>query len=134
MPKSHSLFPAILAAAVPDAALAANLSGPEIQARATGGEFRGDTLTFRGLESHIWRLAPGGQARAIITIKSGLNALNAVMLEAGDIGTWSIQGNMLCVDWGGFSRRLSGCYTVEAEQGIHVRLVGPARWEGTLDR
>jgi hypothetical protein len=126
------LLALVLAAAVPGAAAAASLSGAEIQMRA--GEFRGDTHSFRGVESHIWRLAPGGQARAIVTIKRGLSALNGVTIETGDVGTWNIQGNTLCVDWAGDNRRFSGCYTVEAQQGNHVRLVGPARWEGTLDR
>lgn len=131
------LKPALLALAVavvvvPGAAGAANLSGAEIQARA--GEFRGDTHSFRGVESHIWKLSPGGQARAIVILKRGLSALNAVTIETGDNGTWRIQGNTLCVDWAGENRRFSGCYTVEAQQGNHVRLVGPARWEGTLDR
>ena len=113
-------------------AAAVPLSGAEIQARA--GEFRGDTHSFRGVESHIWKLAPGGQARAIVIVKRGLSALNGTTIETGDTGTWSIQGNTLCVEWGGENRRFSGCYSVEAQQGNHVRLVGPARWEGTLDR
>jgi hypothetical protein len=123
---------ALAAAAAHGAATAAPLSGAEIQMRA--GEFRGDTHSFRGVESHIWRLSPGGQARAVVTIKRGLSALNGVTIETGDVGTWSIQGNTLCVDWAGDNRRFSGCYAVEAQQGNHVRMVGPARWEGTLDR
>jgi hypothetical protein len=114
------------------AAVAVPLSGAEIQARA--GEFRGDTHSLRGVESHIWRLSPGGHARAIVTIKRGLSAFTGHTIETGDSGTWSIQGNTLCVDWQGENRRFSGCYSVEAQQGNHVRLVGPARWEGTLDR
>ena len=114
------------------AAGAVPLSGAEIQARA--GEFRGDTHSFRGVESHIWKLSPDGQARAIVTVKRGLSALTGHTIETGDTGTWSIQGNTLCVDWAGDNRRFSGCYWVEAQQGNHVRLVGPARWEGTLDR
>jgi len=114
------------------AATAAPLSGPEIQARA--GEFRGDTQSFRGFESHIWRLGPGGEARAVVTLKRGLNAFNATTIEFGDSGTWRVQGNTLCVDWPGPNQRFSGCYAVEAQQGNHVRLVGPARWEGTLER
>lgn len=123
---------AILALA--GAANAEPLAGSQIQARAAGGEFRGDTLSFRGVESHIWRLAPGGQARAVATIKKGLSALNATTIESGDTGTWRIEGNMLCVEWAGENRRFSGCYAVEAQRGNHVRLIGPAQWEGTLDR
>ena len=133
MSKPRLLALAVLAAiAAPGAASAASLSGAEIQMRA--GEFRGDTHSSRGVESHIWKLAPGGQARAVVTIKRGLSALNAVTVETGDTGTWSIEGNTLCVAWAGDNSRFSGCYAVEAQQGNHVRLVGPARWEGTLDR
>ena len=132
MSKPRLLALAVLAIAVPGTASAASLSGAEIQMRA--GEFRGDTHSSRGVESHIWKLAPGGQARAVVTIKRGLSALNAVNVESGDTGTWSIEGNTLCVAWAGENSRFSGCYSVEAQQGNHVRLVGPARWEGTLDR
>ena len=134
MPKLRFLALALAVAAVPAAAGAVSLSGAEIQMRAAGGEFRGDTHSTRGFESHIWRLLPGGEARAVVSLKRGLSALNAVTVETGDTGTWSIQGNMLCVAWAGDNRRFSGCYSVEAQQGNHVRLVGPARWEGTLDR
>lgn len=131
--RSIALLPiSLLAGGLPGVAAGAGLSGAEIQARA--GEFRGDTHSFRGLESHIWKLGPGGQARAIVTLKRGLSALNAVTVETGDVGTWSIQGNMLCVEWQGENRRFSGCYAVDAQQGNHVRLIGPARWEGTLER
>ena len=132
MSKHRLLALAIALAVLPGTAGAVPLSGAEIQMRA--GEFRGDTHSFRGLESHIWRLLPGGQARAIVTIKRGYSALNGVTVETGDVGTWSIQGNTLCVDWAGDNQRFSGCYSVEAQQGNHVRLVGPARWEGTLER
>jgi hypothetical protein len=132
MSKPRLLVLALALSAIPGASGAVPLSGAEIQMRA--GEFRGDTHSFRGVESHIWRLAPGGQARAIVTIKRGLSALNGTTIETGDTGTWSIQGNTLCVDWAGENRRFSGCYSVDAQQGNHVRLIGPARWEGTLDR
>jgi hypothetical protein len=123
---------ALAALGIAGAAHAEPLAGGQILARA--GEFRGDTHSLRGVESHIWRLAPNGQARAIVTIKRGLSALTGHTIETGDSGTWSVQGNTLCVDWQGENRRFSGCYSVEAQQGNHVRLVGPARWEGTLDR
>ena len=128
----HAYLALALAAAVPGAAGAASLSGAEIQARA--GEFRGDTLSFRGFESHIWRLLPGGEARAVVSLKRGYSALNAVIVEFGDSGAWRIEGNTLCVQWPGPNARFSGCYAVDARHGNHVRLVGPARWEGTLDR
>lgn len=134
MPSSRVAASALALAALglASAAVAEPLAGAQILARA--GEFRGDTHSGRGLESHIWRLAPNGQARAIVTLKRGLSALNGVTIETGDTGTWSVQGNTLCVEWQGDNRRFSGCYAVEARQGNHVRLVGPAQWEGTLDR
>ncbi len=132
MAKLRLLVVALIAAAVPAAAGAEPLSGGEIAARA--GEFRGDTLSFRGFESHIWRLLPGGEARAVVSLKRGYSAFTAVSVEFGDSGSWRIEGNTLCVQWGGPNARFSGCYAVDARQGNHVRLVGPARWEGTLDR
>ena len=132
MARLQLLVAALIAAAVPAGAGAEPLSGHGIAARA--GEFRGDTLSFRGFESHIWRLLPGGEARAVVSLKRGYSALNAVNVEFGDSGTWRIEGDTLCVQWAGPNARFSGCYAVEARQGNHVRLVGPARWEGTLDR
>ena len=132
MVKLRSLTAALIAGAIPAAAGAEPLSGAEIAARA--GEFRGDTLSFRGFESHIWRLLPGGEARAVVSLKRGYSALTAVTVEFGDSGSWRIEGNTLCVQWAGPNARFSGCYSADAQQGNHVRLVGPARWEGTLDR
>jgi len=129
---SRLLAPLLLSAAAAGPASAAMLSGAEIQARA--GEFRGDTRSVRGLESHIWRLGPGGQIRAIATLKRGLSTLNSSMVEFDDVGSWRIEGNSLCVQWSGANARFSGCYAVEAQQGNHVRLIGPAQWEGTLER
>ncbi len=134
MPRLRFIAFALATAAFAGTAGAVSLSGSEIQLRATGGEFRGDTHSSRGLESHIWRLAPDGSARAIVTIKKGLSALNSSSIETGDIGRWSIRDDTLCVEWSGENQRFSGCYTVEGLQGNHVRLVGPARWEGTLER
>lgn len=132
MAKLRLLVMALIAAVVPAAAGAEPLSGAEIAARA--GEFRGDTLSFRGFESHIWRLLPGGQAQAVVSLKRGYSAFTAQSVEFGDSGSWRIEGNTLCVQWGGPNARFSGCYAVDAQHGNHVRLVGPARWEGTLDR
>jgi hypothetical protein len=132
MAKVRLLVVASIAAACPAAAGAEPLSGAQIAARA--GEFRGDTLSARGFESHIWRLLPGGRAQAVVSLKRGYSALTAVSVEFGDSGAWRIAGDTLCVEWAGPNARFSGCYAVDARQGSHVRLVGPARWEGTLDR
>lgn len=132
MLKRHLFAAALIVTAVPGVAGAEPLSGAEIAARA--GEFRGDTLSFRGFESHIWRLLPGGEARAVVTLRRGYSAFTATSVEFGDGGAWRIEGNTLCVQWAGPNALFSGCYAVDAQQGNHVRLVGPARWEGTLER
>ena len=110
------------------------LAGPQIQSRAAGGEFRGDTHSQRGFESHIWRLAPDGQATAVAVAKRGASALNTQNIEFSDSGTWRVEGDRLCVSWAGLNSRFSGCYAIEAQQGDHVRMVGPSAWEGTLAR
>jgi len=110
------------------------LAGPQIQARAAGGEFRGDTNSLRGFESHIWRLAPDGRATAVAVAKRGASALNSQNIEFGDSGTWRVEGDRLCVSWAGPNSRFSGCYAIEAQQGDHVRMVGPSNWQGTLAR
>lgn len=119
-----------------ETALAAPLAGAQIQARSAGGEFRGDTFTFRGFESHIWRFAPDGSASAVAVARrtSGGPMSGSTMVEFGDIGRWRVEGDRLCVEWAGPNRQFSGCYGVDAQQGDHVRIVGPARWEGTLGR
>ncbi|MFO0987270.1 MAG: hypothetical protein U1F37_07860 [Alphaproteobacteria bacterium] len=132
MSKYHLLAATLIAAAFAGTAGAEPLSGAAIAARA--GEFRGDTLSDRGFESHIWRLLPGGEARAVVTLRRGFSAFTATAVEFGDSGAWRVEGNTLCVQWSGPNARFSGCYAVDAQQGNHVRLVGPARWEGTLDR
>lgn len=128
---------ALLSAAVLGAAAAARaepLAGVQIQARAAGGEFRGDTRSMRGFESHIWRFAPDGSASAIAIARRSVSNFGSSSTEFGDVGRWRIAGDQLCVDWAGPNRQFSGCYGVEAQQGNHVRLVGPTRWEGTLER
>ncbi|MGH7006633.1 MAG: hypothetical protein ACREIP_22020, partial [Alphaproteobacteria bacterium] len=87
----------------------------------------------RGFESHIWRFAPDGTAAAVAVSKRAPGNF-ASSTEFGDIGRWRVEGNQLCVDWSGPNRQFNGCYGIEGQQGDHVRLVGPTRWEGTLAR
>lgn len=120
-----------LASAPP--AAAEPLAGAQILARAAGGEFRGDTSSFRGFESHVWRLAADGTAASVaVALRAPGNY--SVRTDFGDFGRWRVEGDRLCVDWAGPNRQFSGCYSVENRQGSHVRLVGPTRWEGTLGR
>lgn len=116
------------------AAGAQPLAGSQIQARAAGGEFRGDTNSLRGFESHIWRLAPDGRATAVAVAKRGSSAVNSQIIEFGDSGAWRVEGDRLCVTWAGPNSRFNGCYAIDAQQGDHVRMVGPSNWEGTLAR
>ena len=135
MSKPILLTAAALAAFAMAAAVRAEpLSGSQIQARAAGGEFRGDTYSLRGFESHIWRLARDGQARAVAIVRRAPGNFFHSHTEFSDAGTWRVQGNSLCVEWAGPNRQFSGCYTVDLRQGDHVRIVGPATWEGTLSR
>ena len=110
------------------------LAGAQIYARAAGGEFRGDTRTLRGFESHIWRLNPDGQARSVAVVKRAISAFGSAPVEFSDVGMWRIEGNFLCVQWQGENVRFNGCYAVDLQQGDHVRLIGPSNWEGTLSR
>jgi len=114
-------------------AAAESLAGAEIRARAAGGEFRGDTFTFRGFESHVWRFAADGSAASAAVARRSPGNYSSTA-EFGDAGRWRVEGDRLCVDWAGPNRQFSGCYAVEGQPGIHVRLVGPTRWEGTLER
>ncbi|MCW5772229.1 MAG: hypothetical protein KIT16_11380, partial [Rhodospirillaceae bacterium] len=84
-------------------------------------------------ESHIWRFAPDGRVTAIAVVRRAPGNFTSQQ-EFGDIGIWRIEGDRLCVDWAGANREFSGCYAVDGQGGSHVRLVGPARWEGTLER
>ena len=111
--------------------------------------------SFHAERDHSPEGAPGTTAPAVvdpITVEVIGSALASIVEEMGEAlvrasystnikerrdcstALFDIQGNTLCVDWAGDNRRFSGCYAVEAQQGNHVRLVGPARWEGTLDR
>ena len=126
---------AALLAALPLAPVAAApMGGPEIQARSTGGEFRGFGATRRrNLEDMIWRLRPDGTVSSISLVRRG-GRDSGEFTEYRDAGTWRVEGNRLCVQFGGVHADLSGCYGVDGTGGDHVRLSGPVNLEGTLSR
>lgn len=126
--------PAVVAAmATAVTANAQPLSGSILQGRTAGAEFRGHVRTGRGGEDHIWRFRPDGTAAGIATVRRSVG-YGTYQYEIGDAGRWRIDGDRLCVDWPGLNRAFSGCYAVTAQGGDHVRLAGPAPWEGTLSR
>jgi hypothetical protein len=53
-------------------------------------------------------------------------------VEGGDEGTWSMRDGLICVEWR-VRRDFSGSYAIHRRGGFHVRLVGPATYEGTID-
>ncbi len=113
---------------------AAPLGGDEIRSRSTGGEFRGYGATRRAqLEDMIWRLRPDGTAVSTSQIRRG-GRDSGQFIEYRDSGTWRVEANRLCVDFGSVLRDLSGCYGVDGIGGDHVRMIGPVQLEGTLGR
>jgi hypothetical protein len=118
--------------ALSNPAAAAPLGGQEIQARSAGGEFRGFGATRRrNLEDMIWRLRPDGVVTSVSLVRRG-GRDSGEFIEYRDAGTWRVEGNRLCVQFGAVHGDLSGCYTVDGAGGSHVRLVGPVTLEGTL--
>jgi hypothetical protein len=94
-------------------------------------EFRGYSSIGWGLEDDIWRLAHDGRATLVFQRLRG-SGRGSERIEGGDAGTWSMRGDELCVNWN--SRRdISGCYRIIKKFGIHVRLIGPVTFEGTLE-
>jgi hypothetical protein len=128
------LFAAVLLAAWPLApAAAAPMGGEEIRARSTGGEFRGYGSTPRyHLEDFIVRLRPDGTAFSISLLRRRTSQNSGNFEEYRDIGSWRVEGNRLCLQFGPVHGYLSGCYGVDGIGGDHVRLTGPLNLEGTL--
>lgn len=120
----------VAALAAPGLARAEPLPGDQIRARASGGEFRGFG-NIRRLEDFIWRLAPNGAVLSTSLLRRG-GRDSGEFIEYRDAGSWRVEGNRLCVQFGGVHGFLSGCYTVDGIGGDHVRLVGPVTLEGTL--
>jgi len=96
-------------------------------------EFRGYALIQSGLEDEIWRLAADGQARMVYSRRGGHAECDATGCDGSDFGTWSGNSGQICVGWR-TRTEVSGCYTIVPRAGIHVRLVGPLAFEGTLEQ
>jgi hypothetical protein len=105
---------------------------PVLEARLSNSEFRGYGFIGWGLEDDIWRLGADGRAKMVYVQRRGLSDRSASGVEGGDEGTWSMRGDQICVDWR-VRRDISGCYAIQRKSGIHVRLVGPVTYEGTLE-
>jgi hypothetical protein len=102
-------------------------------------EFRGSVTEFRGygfiawgLQDDIWRLKSDGSATMVYVLRRGISDRGSSGVEGGDAGTWSMRDGQICVEWR-VRRDISGCYTIQRKGGIHVRLVGPVTYEGTLE-
>lgn len=96
-------------------------------------EFRGYALIQAGLEDDIWRLAADGSARLVYLRRGGHAECNAGGgCQGSDAGTWSRANGQICVNWQ-TRTEISGCYAIVPQAGIHVRLVGPVAFEGTLE-
>lgn len=131
-----------LALAVAAVAAAAPLVGPALRAAVSGSVFRGMANTFRGFENHIWRFAPDGRVAAVYNIRRNATTRGGggFQYEGSATGTWSIQGDQLCIQWEPGYYTTSGCYRVVIDEkvsvldGYYVRLIGGESWEGTLQR
>lgn len=139
-------FLAILAAAAVLAATATAadarkpLIGPELRAMVAGGTFRGFAKTMRGFENHIWRFAPDGTVTTVFDIRRQVGRRGDHHIEGSAAGTWSIQGDRLCVQWQPMLYLESDCYglaideNVSVTEGHYIHLLGRDNWQGTLQR
>jgi hypothetical protein len=118
----------------PFAASAASLMAADLQSRVVGAELRGYFSNGAFFENHIWRFAPDGTVRAVYDRTRAAAQQSTVRESGSDTGRWSVEGNQLCVQFQFVLDRQKRCYTVDARDGIHVRLVGPHTIEGTLTR
>lgn len=137
MPKLTLAAASLLASLPLGAATAAPLSGAELQARASGGEFRGYGATRRNpLEDVILRFRPDGTVSSLSTIfrKAGGGMGTGQFEQYSDGGSWRVEGGRLCVQLGSVHGDLSGCYAVDGGAGNHVLLAGPVQLRGTLGR
>jgi hypothetical protein len=126
-------LPVVLAAAlVPVTPAAAEpLGGPALQASIVGAEFRGYTSSGSGFENHIWRFMPDGRVTAVYNIRYDIGRFPH-QIDGLGAGWWTIEGDRVCIRWDPGMRRPGGCYGIDVRHGIHVRLIGPEIWEGTL--
>ncbi len=114
-------------------------AGDALRTMTAGGEFRGFTRTLRGFEDHIWRFSPDGRVSASYTVRADKGMSN-FHFDGGASGSWSIEGDRMCVRWSARYHPASGCYAivvlanVSVIQGHYVRLIGPGAFEGTVQR
>jgi hypothetical protein len=120
-------------AAVPSAASAFPLGGPQLAQRIHNGEFRGYTRTNRGLENQIWHFLPDGRIRATADARTLRWGGREDYLQWQDAGVWRVELGQICVAFQGPNRNLDGCYAVDAGPGKQVRFTGPYSWQGTLE-
>ncbi len=95
-------------------------------------EFRGYGSIAWGLQDDIWRLGADGRATMIYVLRRGYGGFGTSTVEGGDEGIWSMHDGQVCVEWR-VRRDISGCYAIHRRGGIHVRLVGPVTYEGTIE-
>lgn len=121
------------------AAAGAPLTGPALQTVVAGAVFRGFTDTLRGFENHIWRFSPDGRVTTVFSIRKD-TPRNGYHFEGSASGTWSVQGDRLCIRWEPGFYTDSDCYrlvideSVSVTDGHFVRLIGREGWQGTLQR
>jgi hypothetical protein len=134
---ARSALPVLLAAASATStglAYALPIVGLQLTQRVSNSEFRGSTSTMRGFENQIWHFLPDGRVRAVAEARKIVWSDTEYRQEWRDDGAWRIVGDRVCVQFHGPNQDVAGCYTVDAREGIHVRLIGPYIWEGTLER
>jgi len=122
----------LLLLAAADAGQAVAEQRQTAQAAAASSEFRGATRGRQGYVDHIWKLETGGRITGLSTERRG-GGLGGYSIDLSDTGRWQVRPNQLCIEWNGAFRPLSGCYSILRQQGTHVRMEGPASFEGTLD-
>lgn len=126
--QAMALGAALLLASVPARAQSVHpLQGP----RPSIVEFRGYGSIAWGLQDDIWRLRADGRATMIYVLRRGYG-FGTSTVEGGDEGTWSMREGQICVQWR-VRRDISGCYAIHRRGGIHVPLVGPATYDGTIE-
>jgi hypothetical protein len=132
MRPTRFLTPAVAAVSAVFLASAPVPAQPLEGARPPITEFRGYGFIAWGLQDDIWRLKPGGGATMIYVLRRGYGGPCTSSIEGADEGTWSMRGGQICVEWR-VRRDISGCYAIHRRSGIHVRLVGPVTYEGTIE-
>ncbi len=141
-PAARRKLPLVLAAGLAAALASSGASAADrgapvdpLAARVSGAEFRGYAKTHNALEDHMWRFKPDGQVTLGASRLMNIGTIGARSEGGTSPGRWWVKDGQLCVDFTHFNyRHVSGCYTVVVMQGDHVRLAGPAMFEGTLSR